>query len=137
MATLHLQLVSPVETLFDQEVEQVIADTEAGQVTILPNHTHLVSILRPGELVVRMNGEDTAMAVAGGTIEMSENKLVVLADAVEGAHDIDVEAAQKRAKELAAELETQEQMDITTYNNLQRQLAAEQAKLRVANKWRG
>lgn len=136
MATLHLQLVSPVDTLFDQEVEQVIADTQAGQVTILPNHTHLVSVLKPGELLVRVDGEDTPLAVAGGTLQMSDNKLVILADAAEDAHNIDVEAAQARAQELAKELETQEEMDITTYNTLQKQLAAEQAKLRVANKWR-
>lgn len=136
MSTLHLQLVTPVDTLFDEDVEKVIADTEAGQITILPHHTHLVSILKPGEMIIQQNGEEKPLFVAGGTIEMSNNQLVILADAAENAHNVDLEAAEAKAKELAALLETEEEMDINTYNMLQQQLAAEQAKLRTATKWR-
>lgn len=136
MSTLHLQLVTPVETLFNEEVEKVIANTETGQITILPHHTHLVTILKPGEMVIQQNGERKPLFVAGGTIEMNNNQLVILADAAENAHNVDIEAAEAKAKELAEMLETEEEMDIKTYTMLQQQLTAEQAKLRTATKWR-
>jgi F-type H+-transporting ATPase subunit epsilon len=138
MATdrLHLQLVTPVEQLFDQPVDQVIVPTRSGQITVLPHHASLVSILEPGELLVQDGEQEFPLAVAGGTIEISENRLVVLADAAERAHEIDVTAAEQRAAELAKELENQAQMSIEQYNSLLRQLELERAKLSVGNKWR-
>lgn len=136
MNTLHLQLATPVETLFDEDVEQVIVDTEAGQITVLPNHSYLVSVLVPGEIIVRQNGKDTPLAISNGTLEMSGNKMVILTDSAENAYDIDVKAVREKAKALAKELEAQEEMDITTYNTLKRQLQHEQARLRIGSKWR-
>ncbi len=139
MATkrLQLKLVTPVETLFDQEVDSVVVNTAAGEITVLPHHSRLVSILEPGELRVRDGEEEFPLAVYGGTLEFSDNRLVILADAAEKAHDIDLEAAEQRAAELAKELETQEEMDITTYNSLAKQLQKERAKLAIGKKWRG
>ena len=133
---LKFKMVTPVQTVFEQEVEQVIVTTEAGQITVLPDHSKLVSILQPGEMIVRENGQDTPMAVLGGFLEVSENQLVILADAAELPSDIDVTAAEQRAADLAKELESQEHMEVKTYTLLQKQLLAEQARIFVANKWR-
>lgn len=133
---LQLKLVTPVDTIFEQDVDQVILPTEVGQITVLPNHTALVSILEPGELVVKDGEKEFPLVIAGGVIEISDNHLVILADSAEEPGEIDLAAAEERAKELAAELEQQEQMDITTYTLLQKQLAQEQARLQVGKKWR-
>ncbi len=133
---LQFKFVTPVETLFDQEVDQVIVNTTAGEITVLPDHSPLVSVLEAGELIVKDGEKDFPLAVYSGTLEVSDNTLIILADAAENAHDIDLDAADKRAKELAQELETQEEMDITTYNTLMKQLQKERAKLMVGRKWR-
>lgn len=135
--TLHLQLVTPARTIFEQEVKSVIIPTEAGQITVLPDHAPIVSVLETGELIVNDGEKEYPLAVYGGTLEMFDNRLVILADSAEQPDEIDVAAAQQRAKDLAAELEDQEKMDITTYNNLMQQLRAEQARLAVGSKWRG
>ena len=133
---LHLRFVTPAKTLFEQSVDQVIIPTEMGQITVLPHHAPLVSILEPGELIVKSEDTEYPVAVTGGVIEVFQNELVILADAAEQPSDIDIEAAEKRAEELAKELEEQEVMDITTYTMLQKQMAQEQARLQVGKKWR-
>jgi F-type H+-transporting ATPase subunit epsilon len=87
-------------------------------------------------MVLRNDGEERGLAVAGGVLEISGNMLRILADSAELPSDIDIEATEKRARELAQELEKQEQMDVNTYKQLQRSLQQEQAKLQVGKKWR-
>lgn len=133
---LQFKLITPVETLYEQEVDQVIIPTTSGQITVLPHHTELVSILAPGELIIGDGTDQFPLAVTGGVLEISKNVLTILADSAEQPSDIDIEAAEKRANALAEELSTQEQMDITTYNLLVKQLQQEQARLSVGKKWR-
>jgi len=134
--TLTFKLVTPVKTVLEEEVEQVTLDTEEGEITVLPYHSPIVSIVRPGELVIKQNGASRGLSIAGGIVEMFGNTLLVLADTAEHANEIELERAEKKATELAQELSSQEHMDITTYNTLQRQLEKEQARVHVAKKWR-
>jgi F-type H+-transporting ATPase subunit epsilon len=67
-----------------------------------------MTVLVPGELVVRSQGEETFMAIGGGFMEVRPDKVVVLADAAERAEEIDIaraEAARKRAEERLASRE--------------------------------
>ncbi len=134
--TFKLKLVTPVKTVFEQEVSQVILPTTSGQITVLPNHAQLVSELAPGELIVTAGSEQFPLAVAGGIIEVEQNTLLILADSAEQPSDIDIAAAEERAKKLAQELAEEERLDITTYNLLQKQLQNEQARILVGKKWR-
>lgn len=133
---LQFTLVTPSGTLESGSVDEVTIMTEDGEITVLPDHAPLVSTLKPGEMVLRNDGDERGMAVAGGVLEISDNMLRILADSAELPSDIDIEAAEKRAAELAKELEEQEQMDVTTYKQLQRSLQQEQAKMQVGKKWR-
>lgn len=133
---LQLKLVTPAKTLFDQAVVSVIVPTEMGQITVLPDHAPLVSVLAPGELIVKTSEEQFPLAVAGGVIEVFDNTLVVLADSAEHPSEIDIEAAEVKAEALAKELEQEATMDITTYTTLQHNLERERARLNTAKKWR-
>lgn len=133
---LTFKLITPVETVFEKEVEQVIVPTEAGQITVLPNHSLLVSILQPGELILKFEEDEQAVAVSGGVIEMFDNTLVVLADSAIQPSDIDIESAEQQAKQLAQEISEQTDLDLSTYEQLLNRLRHEQAKLQVGTKWR-
>ncbi|MBI3120341.1 MAG: ATP synthase F1 subunit epsilon [Candidatus Kerfeldbacteria bacterium] len=135
--TFRLKLLTPSQTVFEQDVEFVTLPTRMGQITILPHHTELVSILESGELIIQHEGKRSPFAVSGGWIEMFANALVVLADSAEHAKDIDLAASEERAKKFAGELKTEAKMDMKTYSVLQQRLAAEEARIRVATKWRG
>lgn len=134
--TLQLKMVTPAKTIFEQEVDRVTLPTEQGQITILPEHMAVVSILQPGEIIVKSGGEEFPLTVFGGVVEMNENQLIILADTAEQPSDIDIAEAQKEAERLAAELEAETEMDLTTYNTLKRQLEHAETRLRMVTKWR-
>ncbi|HEV7467137.1 MAG TPA: ATP synthase F1 subunit epsilon, partial [Candidatus Dormibacteraeota bacterium] len=72
----------------------------------LPKHIPLLTPLRPGEVMVRNDGDDEFLFVAGGFLEVLPDKVVILADAAERAEDIDearAEEARKRAQQLLEE----------------------------------
>src|SRR3990167_8759273 len=93
---LQLKLITPEATLFEQAVDEIALPTEVGQITLLPQHTYLVSILKPGELIVKADNDHFPLAVAGGVIEVFDNTVVVLADSAEHARTIDLAAAEER-----------------------------------------
>jgi len=100
--TLLCEIVTPERIVYTNEVEMVIAPTLDGEVGILPLHAPLVTVLRAGELRVRYNDNKDVewFAVAGGYLQVHEDKVIVLADAAEHASRIDVERA-RQAKALA------------------------------------
>lgn len=102
--TLLCEIVTPERIVYTNEVEMVIAPTLDGEIGILPLHAPLITVLRPGELRVRYNDNKDVewFAVAGGYLQVHEDKVIVLADAAEHSSRIDVERA-RRAKELLEE----------------------------------
>jgi len=103
MAKLEFDIVTAERIVYSAHVDVVIAPGVEGQLAILPNHAALMTTLQPGELVVRDDAEETAMFVRSGFLEVSENRVTVLADVAEHAEEIDVERAEE-AKRRAQEM---------------------------------
>ena len=101
MATLHVDIVSAVEAIFSGEAKFVALPGEAGELGILPGHTPLISRIRPGTLkVVRPDGSEESIFVAGGILEVQPNSVTVLTDTAIRAADLD-EARAVAAREKA------------------------------------
>lgn len=96
---LKLEIVTPEKRVLDAEVDSVSLMTASGEVGILPNHAPLVSALRPGVLAYTVKGTSDRMVVSGGFVEVSSNKVAVLADSAETAAEIDVEAVRTAREE--------------------------------------
>ena len=102
MAKLNLEIVTAEHLVYSDEVNTIVAPGVVGQLGILPNHAPLMTMLEPGELLIRKNGQETYLAISGGFLEVLENKVVILADTAERADEIDVtraEEAKRRAQE--------------------------------------
>ena len=98
---LKLEIVTPERRVLDETVDSVTVPTASGEAGILPNHAPLISALKPGILSYSNKGTVERLAIAGGFVEVSSNKVAVLTDTAEAASEIDVEAA--RAEREAAE----------------------------------
>jgi F-type H+-transporting ATPase subunit epsilon len=99
---LKFEIVTAERVVYSDDVDIVIAPGVEGQMGILPSHAPLLTTLQPGELVVRKDGEETAMFVSGGFLEIMQDRVTVLADVAERAEEIDVsraEEAKRRAEE--------------------------------------
>lgn len=100
--TIRCEIVSQDRTVFEGDVEMVVAPGSDGVMGILPHHAPLLTTLKPGELKVRYQGREDIFAVSGGVMEVRPDIVTVLADAAEHADEIDLaraEEARKRSEE--------------------------------------
>ncbi|MDY6892160.1 MAG: F0F1 ATP synthase subunit epsilon [Chloroflexota bacterium] len=95
MSTIALEIVTAERVVYSEDVDVVVAPGVEGQLGILPQHAPLMTMLEPGELMVRQNGEEQSMFVSGGFLEIQANKVTVLADTAERAEEIDAERAEE------------------------------------------
>ncbi len=102
MATFRLEIVTVERVVFSDDVNTVVAWGVEGQLGILPHHAPLMTMLQPGDLLIRKDDEEQYLAVSGGFLEVRPDKAIILADACERAEEIDIaraEAAKRRAEE--------------------------------------
>ena len=134
MSPFRLEVVTAERELYSGDVDQLIAPSRQGQVTILPNHAPLLSQLEAGLLEYRVGGEDQALAVTGGFMEVMGNRTVILADSAERAEEID-EARAQAAFDKAEERMSSRDTDIDFERAVQ-QLARARTRLNVARRRR-
>ena len=102
MAQLRLEIVTAERVVYSEDVDVIVTPGVDGQLSILPNHAPLLTMLKPGELRVVADNQDKSMAVSGGFLEVLGNKATILADTAEEAVEIDIvraETALQRAQE--------------------------------------
>jgi F-type H+-transporting ATPase subunit epsilon len=102
MATFKLEIVTAERMVFSDEVSALIAWGLEGQLAILPHHAPLMTMLQPGDLMIRKDKEEDYLVISGGFLEVRPDKVIILADACERVDEIDVaraEEAKKRAQE--------------------------------------
>jgi F-type H+-transporting ATPase subunit epsilon len=69
---MKFQIITPERVVFSDEVDQVSLMTTTGEITILPHHIPLVTVLKPGELRYKKDNEEQAIAVSGGFAILEE-----------------------------------------------------------------
>ena len=120
MAPMLLEIVTAERLVYSDEVDIVVAPGMEGELGILPHHAPLLTILQPGELRIHKTGqEDVYMAVTGGFLEVTGNRVIVLADAAERSEEIDEARAQEALRRAEERLERREEGE-----DLQRALAS-------------
>jgi len=107
MHTIHVDVVSAEASIFEGEAEFVALPGEAGELGIYPQHTPLITRIRPGAVRIKLAGqaEEEFVFVAGGILEVQPQRVTVLADTAIRGHDLDeakAEAAHKAAQEAMA-----------------------------------
>jgi F-type H+-transporting ATPase subunit epsilon len=99
----ELRVMSPERSLFEGRAQGIIAPGAAGYLGVLARHAPMVTELGPGVLtVVDGDGQRRLFSVSAGFLEVKRDGVTVLADAVEGATEIDAQrarAAETRARE--------------------------------------
>ncbi len=101
---LNLEIVTPEKKVVSETVDAVTVPTNSGEVGILQNHAPLISTLRGGILSYTKGGATERLAIAGGFLEVSGNRVSILADTAERADEIDVEAAKAERDAVEREL---------------------------------
>ncbi len=110
MSTIKLDIVTAEQAVYSDEVDVVVAPGIEGQLGILPHHAPLMTMLKPGELLVRKDGEEFSLVITGGFLEVRPDRVIILADAAERVEESDMaraEEARRRAQERLKERPTE------------------------------
>lgn len=85
MSTFNAQILTPNGSLFEGEVNGVKLPGTQGSFEVKANHAPIVSTLEKGEVLVRKSDGESVFTISGGFVEVNNNKLTLLAEAVEEA----------------------------------------------------
>lgn len=133
MAQLKLKIVTPERIVFEGTVDSVTAMTENGEITVLPNHIPLATLLRAGEMRLMNGKNETLLAASTGLLEVRPgNEIVVLAQTAERSEELElaaIEDAKKRAEQALIESK-----DAVSFADAAAHMERELARYRVAIK---
>lgn len=135
MLTFHLKIITQEEVLLEEEVESLYVTTIDGDITVLAHHTPYVSVLKPSEVIIKKtasaegSGEarEESFACTGGILEVTPEKVVILADSAVRSDKID-EAEALKAKERAESIMAEK---LEERENAEAVLALEKALLHL------
>ena len=131
--TIHVDVVSAEALIYAGEAAFVVLPGEAGELGIYPQHTPLITRIKPGTVRIRPaeGGEEELIFVAGGILEVQPRVVTVLADTAIRGHDLDeakATEALKRAEEARAK--AQDKLEIAAVEAEYAMMAAQLAAIR-------
>ncbi|PIQ96845.1 MAG: ATP synthase F1 subunit epsilon [Nitrospinae bacterium CG11_big_fil_rev_8_21_14_0_20_56_8] len=103
MSLLQLSIVTPQRLIVSDQVDQVNIPGTEGDLGILYDHAPILTGMRSGQLSYQKEGQTIVLIVSGGYVEVTENRVTVLAETAEFLDEIDrgrAEAARQKAEEL-------------------------------------
>jgi len=128
---LNVEIVTIERKLLEESgVDEVIAPGVEGQLAVLPKHAAFMTMLAPGELILKRGNDEMSFSVTGGYFEVLNDRVIVLADAAERAEEIDIQRAEQARERARLALERRESVEdlATAQAALQRAMI----RLRVA-----
>ena len=106
MKELYVEVITPDKQAYSGNAKSVTIPGSMGSFQVLYNHAPILSSFEIGAIkIVEPDDKTTLYATGGGTVEVLDNKVLILAESFEAPEEIDVERARKaleRAKERLA-----------------------------------
>jgi F-type H+-transporting ATPase subunit epsilon len=133
--TVQCDIVSAEQEIFSGAVEMVIATGDLGELGIMPGHTPLLTGIKPGAVVLKLEGgEEQTYYASGGYLEVQPGIVTILADTALRADDLD--EAQAQLAQEAAEKEMADKAADFDFSAAQANLTEAAAQLRTIRKIR-
>ncbi len=136
MATIQVDIVSAEGEIHSGPATMVFAPASMGEVGIAPRHAPMLTTLKPGEVRVQdEEGNEEAIYITGGMLEVQPHQVIILADTALRGHQLDEAAA------LAAQRQAEEALQgASGETDIQRAMAEleeARARYRAAQKLKG
>ena len=114
MAKISFDLVSPEKLIFTDDVGMIIVPGKGGDIGVLPNHSKLLSSLRPGKIMVYGESKNLIKSffVSGGFVEINSAKCIVLAENAADINDLDKQSLQQEIQSLQSENDEKSKNDL-------------------------
>jgi F-type H+-transporting ATPase subunit epsilon len=79
---MYLEIITPDQRVYAGEVVSAQFPGSKGSFQVLNNHAPLISLLERGQVTIRTTQGEQAITIEGGVVEVLDNKIIVLAEAV-------------------------------------------------------
>jgi F-type H+-transporting ATPase subunit epsilon len=136
MAQIRCEVVTAERSVFEEDVDMVVAPGISGQLGILPHHAPLITALTFGELIIHREGQDDEyIAIGGGFMEVGPDHVIILADSAERADEID-DARADEARVRAEQVMSREMDEGTDYAAAEAALRRSLLRLKVSKRRR-
>tara|TARA_Y100000817_G_scaffold275554_1_gene236518 strand:+ start:335 stop:727 length:393 start_codon:yes stop_codon:yes gene_type:complete len=110
-----LEIVSPDNIIIQVSTNEVSIPGYEGAITILKDHIPLVTFLRPGIINVKINEKHERFYVEDGTVEFSNNNLLILSSTIIDFKNLTKEKIDEKIKQAQNEIKNQEISDKSQY----------------------
>ena len=131
MATILLEVATPDKgEVFSKDINMLICRSTYGELGILPKHANLLTELIPHAMRIKETGGETKLFISGGFMEVTPDKITILADAAENPDEIDVERAKSALNRAQERLNQKNNADID-FERAEAALARAKARLLV------
>ncbi len=114
---LHLRVITPKRIVLEQDVDSLTIPTAEGEITVLPQHTHLFSMLKEGIITIRSKKDEDYLAIGAGYMETDGKDINLLVSRAYGQDEIDdkitAEAIKTAQTALSRASDHKERMDAT------------------------
>ena len=132
---LNYKIITPERVLMEGEADSITVMTANGEITVLPKHEPIVTLLRAGEMKVRKGSEVTHIAASTGLLEVrGNNEIVILADTAERSDELElaaIEEAKRRAEDAMKQIKNKNDV---AFADAAAHMERELARYRVALK---
>ena len=132
--SIELDIVTPDKHIVHDQVDEVQLPGWEGALGILPGHTPLLAMLKPGELWYRKGAEKVYFVLDFGMAEVLPHKVTVLVRLADKPEEIDV--ARQEADRKAAESELQSAVSLEDAERARLAMLTAMMKLRAAERVR-
>ncbi len=112
MKTLHLKIITPKKVAIEEDVLSVTVPSEAGEMTILPRHMGIFTLLVEGIIKIKKPDGEDFLSIGGGYLQTDGNDLNILVSRAYGQEQIDqnlTEKAIEEAKKIISQTKDKEQ----------------------------
>tara|TARA_B100000900_G_C20069889_1_gene509599 strand:+ start:115 stop:504 length:390 start_codon:yes stop_codon:yes gene_type:complete len=109
-----VEIVTPDRTMLKSEAVEVTIPSFEGQMGILKDHIPLITFLRPGFIIVK-NDEEKKFYIEDGTVEFSNNNLIILTSTVKDLKNLDKAYIDNSLKEAEKKLNDEKSSDKEKY----------------------
>jgi F-type H+-transporting ATPase subunit epsilon len=75
---MKLEILTPRKIEYQGDAEDVVLPTLSGEIGVLSRHTPLISVLKPGKIIIKTKKEELIINIDGGILEVAENRGIIL-----------------------------------------------------------
>ena len=116
---IKLKILTPRKAVLSKDIDSISLPTPDGEITVLPHHANLFTLLTEGIIKINAKGDQDYLAIGGGYAETDGQEIHVLVSKAYGQKEVDealtqkaVLDAQKILKTTRSEKERQEAASI-------------------------